>query len=165
MNSNNHRPLWTACIMADADDPRRLYRRITDDVAALILNGTLRAGAALPSARDLAAIYCVSTMTGQRAINELQQCRYTYAIKGKGTFVHPRPAQSRYCSTRCAFPGSPSPSPESTTSCGLARALSWLPEPTISVLPGTKKAGSKFGLRARRASKYAHLMRTRWLTT
>jgi hypothetical protein len=59
-------PLWTADIIADVDDPRRLYRRVTDDIATLILDGTLPAGTRLPSARDLAAIYRVSTMTAQR---------------------------------------------------------------------------------------------------
>lgn len=91
MNSNIHSPcpLWTEGGTADVDDPRRLYRRITDDIAALILDGTMPAGTRLPSARELAAMYGVSTMTAQRAMSELQQCRYTYAIPGKGTFVHP----------------------------------------------------------------------------
>lgn len=89
MNTTKIRPLWTSAFLADVDDPRRLYRRVTDDIATLILDGTLPADTRLPSARELAEIYGVSTMTAQRAMHELQQCRFTYAITGKGTFVHP----------------------------------------------------------------------------
>ena len=49
----------------------------------------LKAGDVLPTARKLAETYGVASMTAQRALRELQQRGLTYAVVGKGTFVHP----------------------------------------------------------------------------
>ena len=37
----------------------------------------------------MADVYGVASMTAQRALRELQNRRITYAVSGKGTFVHP----------------------------------------------------------------------------
>jgi DNA-binding GntR family transcriptional regulator len=37
----------------------------------------------------MADVYGVASMTAQRALRELQNRRITYAVAGKGTFVHP----------------------------------------------------------------------------
>ncbi|MFC7530066.1 GntR family transcriptional regulator [Actinoplanes sp. GCM10030250] len=54
-----------------------------------IRTGTLQAGDALPIARRMADNYGVASMTAQRALRELQHLGLTYAVVGKGTFVHP----------------------------------------------------------------------------
>ncbi|WP_203720662.1 transposase family protein [Paractinoplanes brasiliensis] len=41
------------------------------------------------SARKMADLYGVASMTAQRALRELQNRRITYSAAGKGTFVHP----------------------------------------------------------------------------
>ena len=47
----------------------------------------------LPIARKMAETYGVASMTAQRALRELQQRGLTYAVVGKGTFVHPLAAE------------------------------------------------------------------------
>jgi DNA-binding transcriptional regulator YhcF (GntR family) len=73
----------------DADDKRALFQRVVDDVVDQIRTGTLQAGDALPTARKMADNYGVASMTAQRALRELQHLGLTYAVVGKGTFVHP----------------------------------------------------------------------------
>ncbi len=58
-------------------------------VASQIRTGTLHGGDVLPTARKMAETYGVASMTAQRALRELQQRGLTYAVVGKGTFVHP----------------------------------------------------------------------------
>jgi hypothetical protein len=41
------------------------------------------------TARKMADLYGVASMTAQRALRELQHRRITYSVAGKGTFVHP----------------------------------------------------------------------------
>ncbi|WP_239168419.1 GntR family transcriptional regulator [Paractinoplanes deccanensis] len=52
-------------------------------------DGRLNPNDPLPSARKMADVYGVASMTAQRALRELQNRRITYAVAGKGTFVHP----------------------------------------------------------------------------
>ncbi len=74
----------------DVDDKRALFVRVVDDIVEQIRTGKLAPGEALPTARRLAEIYDVASMTAQRALRELQQRGLTYAVVGKGTFVHPQ---------------------------------------------------------------------------
>jgi DNA-binding transcriptional regulator YhcF (GntR family) len=72
-----------------ADDKRALFQRVVDDIIDQIRTGRLHGGDALPTARKMANNYGVASMTAQRALRELQHLGLTYAVVGKGTFVHP----------------------------------------------------------------------------
>jgi DNA-binding transcriptional regulator YhcF (GntR family) len=71
------------------DDKRVLFQRVVDDVLDQIRDGRLQPNDPLPSARNMAELYGVASMTAQRALRELQHQRITYSVAGKGTFVHP----------------------------------------------------------------------------
>jgi DNA-binding transcriptional regulator YhcF (GntR family) len=76
-----------------ADDKRALFQRVVDDIVDQIRTGTLHGGDALPTARKMAESHGVASMTAQRALRELQHLGLTYAVVGKGTFVHPLASQ------------------------------------------------------------------------
>ncbi|HET6482780.1 MAG TPA: GntR family transcriptional regulator [Actinoplanes sp.] len=73
----------------DPDDKRALFQQVVDDILERIRDGRLNPNDPLPSARKMADVYGVASMTAQRALRELQNRRITYAVAGKGTFVHP----------------------------------------------------------------------------
>jgi DNA-binding transcriptional regulator YhcF (GntR family) len=73
----------------EVDDKRALFVRVVDDIVAQIRTGKIHGGDVLPTARKMAETYGVASMTAQRALRELQQRGLTYAVVGKGTFVHP----------------------------------------------------------------------------
>jgi DNA-binding transcriptional regulator YhcF (GntR family) len=73
----------------DPDDKRAYFQRIVDDIKAQIRDGRLDINAPNPSAREMAVLYGVASMTAQRALRELQILRLTYGVPGRGTFVHP----------------------------------------------------------------------------
>jgi DNA-binding transcriptional regulator YhcF (GntR family) len=73
----------------DPDDKRALFQRVVDDILDQIHDGRLNPNDPLPSARKMADLYGVASMTAQRALRELQNRRITYSVAGKGTFVHP----------------------------------------------------------------------------
>lgn len=73
----------------EVDDKRALFVRVVDDIVDQIRAGALHGGDVLPTARKMAETYGVASMTAQRALRELQQRGLTYAVVGKGTFVHP----------------------------------------------------------------------------
>jgi DNA-binding transcriptional regulator YhcF (GntR family) len=71
------------------DDKRVLFQQVVDDILDQIRDGRLHPNDALPSARKMAEVYGVASMTAQRALRELHNLRVTYSVAGKGTFVHP----------------------------------------------------------------------------
>jgi DNA-binding transcriptional regulator YhcF (GntR family) len=73
----------------DVDDKRALFVRVVDDIVDQIRTRRLQGGDVLPTARKMAETYGVASMTAQRALRELQQRGLTYAVVGRGTFVHP----------------------------------------------------------------------------
>ncbi|MDQ7911155.1 GntR family transcriptional regulator [Phytohabitans sp. ZYX-F-186] len=77
----------------DVDDKRTLFVRVVDDIVDQIRTRRLQGGEVLPTARKMAESYGVASMTAQRALRELQQRGLTYAVVGKGTFVHPLAAE------------------------------------------------------------------------
>ena len=77
----------------EVDDKRALFVRVVDDIVDQIRTRTLHGGDVLPTARKMAETYGVASMTAQRALRELQQRGLTYAVVGKGTFVHPLAAE------------------------------------------------------------------------
>jgi DNA-binding transcriptional regulator YhcF (GntR family) len=92
-----------------ADDKRALFQRVVDDIIDQIRTGTLHGGDALPTARKMAESYGVASMTAQRALRELQHLGLTYAVVGKGTFVHPLARE------RAGTEGQPNPARGDTT--------------------------------------------------
>lgn len=68
-----------------SDEP--IYQQIVSQIKAQILNGTLKAGDALPSMRVLAAQLKISVITTKRAYEELERDGYTVSVAGKGCFV------------------------------------------------------------------------------
>lgn len=68
-----------------SNDP--IYKQITDQIKAMIIDGTLKAGDSMPSMRLLAKSLHVSVITAQHAYEDLQKDGFIETIAGKGTFV------------------------------------------------------------------------------
>lgn len=68
-----------------SDEP--IYQQIVSQIKALIMNGTLAAGDALPSMRNLALQLRISVITTKRAYEELEREGYVENFVGKGCFV------------------------------------------------------------------------------
>lgn len=64
-----------------------LYEQITDQIKALILEGSLEEGDALPSMRVLAKDLRISLITTKRAYEELEREGFIVSVPGKGSFV------------------------------------------------------------------------------
>ena len=64
-----------------------IYEQITTQVKAMIINGELKAGDAIPSMRALAKSIHVSVITVQRAYEELQRDGFIETTVGRGSFV------------------------------------------------------------------------------
>jgi len=70
---------------------RRLtYEQIADDLAARIVAGEYPPHTALPSLRELAALYSVSVPTIQKAQIILRSLGMTYGVPGAGVYVEDR---------------------------------------------------------------------------
>ena len=67
-----------------------IYEQITRQVKALILQGELREGDALPSMRLLAKDLRISVITTKRAYEELERDGFITNVPGKGCFVAPQ---------------------------------------------------------------------------
>lgn len=68
-----------------SDDP--IYAQIATQIKALIMNGTLKSGDALPSMRMLATQLRISVITTKRAYEELERDGFIETVAGKGCFV------------------------------------------------------------------------------
>ncbi|MBR4100970.1 MAG: GntR family transcriptional regulator [Oscillospiraceae bacterium] len=68
-----------------SDEP--IYAQITTQIKALIMNGTLKSGDALPSMRMLASQLRISVITTKRAYEELERDGFIETVAGKGCFV------------------------------------------------------------------------------
>lgn len=73
-------------ILSNRSD-KPIYEQITTQIKAMIMNGTLKQGEALPSIRSLAKLLHVSVITAQHAYEDLQRDGFIETIAGKGTFV------------------------------------------------------------------------------
>ena len=70
-----------------AAGPGTLYQQIVDGLKREVSEGRLRAGAPLPSFRQLAEDLLVSVITVKRAYEELEREGIIYRRQGLGTFV------------------------------------------------------------------------------
>ncbi len=68
-----------------SDEP--IYAQIATQIKALIMNGTLKSGDALPSMRMLATQLRISVITTKRAYEELERDDFIETVAGKGCFV------------------------------------------------------------------------------
>lgn len=64
-----------------------IYEQISDQIKAMIMNGTLQANDPMPSMRALAKSLHISVITAQHAYEDLQRDGFIQTIAGKGTFV------------------------------------------------------------------------------
>ena len=64
-----------------------IYTQIIKQIKAMILDGALQAGDALPSMRNLAMQLRISVITTKRAYEELERDGFIESYPGKGSFV------------------------------------------------------------------------------
>ncbi len=64
-----------------------IYQQIYEQIKALIINGELKAGDALPSIRLLAQQLRISVITTKRAYEDLERDGFIESFTGKGSFV------------------------------------------------------------------------------
>jgi GntR family transcriptional regulator len=63
------------------------YFQIARNIISMIQQGTLPAGAPVPSENEIIAQYQVSNTTARKALHELEKEGWVTRVKGKGTFV------------------------------------------------------------------------------
>jgi len=71
----------------DWNDSQPIYRQIRDRVVAMILDGVLKEGDALPSVRNVAVEYRVNPLTVLKAYQELVDDQFVESRRGLGMFV------------------------------------------------------------------------------
>jgi GntR family transcriptional regulator len=64
-----------------------IYEQITSQIKAMILNGALQEGDALPSMRLLAKELRISVITTKRAYEDLERDGFIETATGRGSFV------------------------------------------------------------------------------
>jgi GntR family transcriptional regulator len=69
------------------NDSQPIYRQLRDRVVALILDGVLKEGDALPSVRTVAAEYRINPLTVLKGYQELVDERLVESRRGRGMFV------------------------------------------------------------------------------
>jgi GntR family transcriptional regulator len=74
-------------IIISNSSPKPIYEQITSQIKAMILNGTLREGEALPSMRLLAKELRISVITTKRAYEDLERDGFIETVTGRGSFV------------------------------------------------------------------------------
>ena len=73
-------------IISNSGD-RPIYEQITAQIKAMIMNGQLKEGDALPSTRTLAKELRISVITTKRAYEDLERDGFITTVVGKGSFV------------------------------------------------------------------------------
>ena len=71
------------------DDSLPIYRQLRDRVVAMILEGVLKEGDALPSVRSVAADYRVNPLTVLKGYQQLVDEQLVEKRRGRGMFVSP----------------------------------------------------------------------------
>ena len=64
-----------------------IYEQISSQIKAMIINGDLKAGEALPSIRGLAKSLHISVLTVQKSYDVLQRDGFIETTAGKGCYV------------------------------------------------------------------------------
>lgn len=71
------------------NDSQPIYRQLRDRVVALILDGVLKEGDPLPSARTVAAEYRVNPLTVLKGYQQLVDEQLVEMKRGRGMFIKP----------------------------------------------------------------------------
>ncbi len=74
-------------IVISNSNGKPIYEQITNQIKAMILDGTLKSEDALPSIRLLAKELRISVITTKRAYEELEQEGFIVTQQGRGSFV------------------------------------------------------------------------------
>ena len=74
---------------AEWSDSQPIYRQLRDRVVALILDGELKEGDALPSVRTVAADYRVNPLTVLKGYQQLVDEGLVETKRGRGMFIQP----------------------------------------------------------------------------
>ena len=82
-------PLTPERMDPDWKDGQPIYRQLKDRVVALILDGVLSEGDALPSVRTVASEFTVNPLTVLKAYQELADEGLVESRRGRGMFVNP----------------------------------------------------------------------------
>ena len=77
-------------IIISNSSSKPIYEQITSQFKALIMDGTLLPGDALPSMRALARSLHISVITVQKAYDDLQRDGFIETTVGRGSFVSAR---------------------------------------------------------------------------
>ena len=64
-----------------------IYEQITAQIKAMVMNGQLKEGDALPSMRMLAKELRISVITTKRAYEDLERDGFITTVVGKGSFI------------------------------------------------------------------------------
>ena len=70
------------------NDNQPIYRQIRDRVVAMILDGVLKEGDALPSVRNVAAEYRVNPLTVLKSYQQLVDEQLVESKRGRGMFIN-----------------------------------------------------------------------------
>ena len=70
------------------DDTQPIYRQLRDRVVAMILEGVLKEGDALPSVRTVATDYRINPLTVLKAYQQLVDEELVEMKRGRGMFVN-----------------------------------------------------------------------------
>jgi GntR family transcriptional regulator len=73
--------------VSDWKDDAPIYRQVQERVLAMILDGELKPGDALPSVRQLAVDYRINPLTVSRAYSELDEATLVEKRRGLGLYV------------------------------------------------------------------------------
>jgi GntR family transcriptional regulator len=76
-------------MQVEFNDSQPIYRQLRDRVSAMILDGILGEGDALPSVRTVAAEYRVNPLTVLKGYQELANDGVVETRRGRGMFVNP----------------------------------------------------------------------------
>ncbi len=74
-------------IIISSNVNKPIYEQITSQIKAMIMDGELQAGEAIPSMRALAKSLHVSVITVQKAYEDLQRDGFITTTVGRGSFV------------------------------------------------------------------------------
>lgn len=73
-------------------DPKHAYERVAVELSERIYAGKIPVGLAIPTIKDLARDYGVSTSTAQRAVKLLEEWGLVRVATGRPTLILPRPS-------------------------------------------------------------------------
>ena len=74
-------------IIISSNTDRPIYEQITSQIKAMIMDGKLKTGEAIPSMRAMAKTIHVSVITVQKAYEELQRDGFIEMTVGRGSIV------------------------------------------------------------------------------